>query len=93
MIPLMLLGFLSPALAFVVVAAGPAGAAGRRGGGGGERGAQERVPVEAADAKDSDGDGLSDFDEVHKHRTDPREADSDGDEVPDGDWLERREHT
>src|SRR5688572_29868269 len=45
-----------------------------------------------ADA-DSDNDGLSDFHEVHKHRTDPAKADSDGDGVPDGDWLERREFT
>ena len=49
------------------------------------------LPV-AADL-DSDGDGLSDFHEVHKHRTDPRSADSDGDGVPDGDWFERREFT
>jgi len=42
---------------------------------------------------DTDGDGLSDFHEVHKHRTDPEAADSDGDGVPDGDWFERREFT
>jgi hypothetical protein len=42
---------------------------------------------------DSDGDGLSDFREVHKHRTDPRAADSDGDGVPDGAADERREWT
>ena len=42
--------------------------------------------------RDTDGDGLSDFHEVHKHLTDPRRADSDGDGVPDGDWLERREY-
>ncbi len=42
---------------------------------------------------DRDGDGLSDFREVHKHFTDPDSADSDGDGIPDGDWLERREHT
>lgn len=41
--------------------------------------------------QDTDGDGLSDFHEIHKHRTDPRSADSDGDGVPDGDWHERRE--
>ena len=34
-----------------------------------------------------------DFQEVHKYRTDPAEADSDGDGIPDGDWLERREFT
>jgi len=32
---------------------------------------------------DSDGDGLSDFHEVHKHFTDPTAADSDGDGVHD----------
>jgi hypothetical protein len=41
---------------------------------------------------DRDGDGLSDFQEIHKYRTDPDRADSDGDGVPDGDWLERREY-
>ncbi|MEM8711540.1 MAG: transglutaminase domain-containing protein, partial [Planctomycetota bacterium] len=47
----------------------------------------------AALDRDTDGDGLSDFHEVHKHRTDPKLADSDGDGVPDGDWHERREFT
>lgn len=41
---------------------------------------------------DTDGDGLSDFVEIHKHLTDPKKADSDGDGVPDGDWRERREY-
>lgn len=41
---------------------------------------------------DRDRDGLSDFHEVHKYRTDPDKADSDGDGVPDGDWRERREY-
>jgi hypothetical protein len=41
---------------------------------------------------DADRDGLSDFHEVHKYGTDPRKADSDGDGVADGDWLERREY-
>lgn len=52
------------------------------------------APAALADRRDpdSDRDGLSDFHEVHKHRTDPRKADSDGDGVPDGDWLERREY-
>lgn len=40
---------------------------------------------------DTDRDGLCDFHELHKHFTDPRKADSDGDGIPDGDWLERRE--
>ncbi len=51
------------------------------------------LPSPAPQSLDTDGDGLSDFDEVHKHRTDPERADSDGDGVPDGDWRERREHT
>lgn len=42
---------------------------------------------------DTDGDGLSDFHEVHKYLTDPAQADSDGDGVPDGDWSERREYS
>src|SRR6266850_5609269 len=40
---------------------------------------------------DTDGDGLSDFQELHKYFTDPAKADTDGDGVPDGDWDERRE--
>jgi hypothetical protein len=40
---------------------------------------------------DTDGDGLSDFDELHKYLTDPKSADSDGDGIPDGGWDERRE--
>lgn len=47
----------------------------------------------AAQDPDTDRDGLSDFHEVHKHRTDPRKADTDGDGVPDGDPDERREFT
>lgn len=46
----------------------------------------------AAAAQDTDGDGLSDFHEIHKYLTDPSKADSDGDGVPDGDWRERREY-
>jgi beta-lactamase regulating signal transducer with metallopeptidase domain len=42
---------------------------------------------------DTDGDGLSDFQEVHKYLTDPMKKDSDGDGTPDGDWNERREYT
>jgi len=37
--------------------------------------------------KDSDGDGLSDGDEVNDHGTDPAEADSDGDGLSDGDEI------
>lgn len=46
----------------------------------------------AAEDKDTDGDGLSDFREVHKYGTDPKKKDSDGDGKPDGDWDERREY-
>ncbi len=42
--------------------------------------------------KDSDSDGLSDFEEIHKYFTDPNSADSDADGQPDGDWNERREY-
>ena len=41
---------------------------------------------------DQDGDGLSDFHEIHKYLTDPTKKDSDGDGTPDGDWRERREY-
>ncbi|MEN6575120.1 MAG: M56 family metallopeptidase [Phycisphaerales bacterium] len=41
---------------------------------------------------DSDGDGLTDFQETHKYLTDPAKKDSDGDGTPDGDWNERREY-
>jgi hypothetical protein len=49
-------------------------------------------PAAAAD-RDGDGDGLSDFAEQHKYRTDPTKADSDGDGRADGEWNERREFT
>ena len=42
---------------------------------------------------DRDGDGLSDFQEVHKYCTNPDSADSDGDGVADSDWHERREYS
>src|SRR5258706_11297824 len=41
---------------------------------------------------DSDHDGLSDFQELHKYFTDPHKADTDGDGIPDGEWEERREY-
>ncbi len=42
---------------------------------------------------DTDGDGLSDFHEKHKYRTDPKKKDTAGGGVPDGDWRQRREFT
>jgi len=41
---------------------------------------------------DTDGDGLSDYDEYCKYRTDPTKKDTDGDGTADGDWQERREY-
>jgi hypothetical protein len=43
-----------------------------------------------ADA-DSDGDGLSDFHEIHKYFTDPSKLSTAGDAISDGDWQRRRE--
>ena len=42
---------------------------------------------------DTDGDGLTDYEEYCKYKTDPTLADSDEDGVPDADWNERREYT
>ena len=42
---------------------------------------------------DTDGDSLSDYDEVRKYRTNPLKKDSDDDQFPDNDWNERREYT
>jgi hypothetical protein len=43
-------------------------------------------------SSDTDSDGLSDYDEYCKYRTDPTKKDSDDDGKPDGDWDERREY-
>jgi hypothetical protein len=51
------------------------------------------VAVQHPGDVDSDHDGLSDFDEIHKYFTDPHNPDTDGDGIPDGDWNERREYT
>jgi hypothetical protein len=51
------------------------------------------APATGTIDKDSDGDGLSDFVETHKHFTDPAKKDSDGDGTPDGDANERREYS
>ena len=42
---------------------------------------------------DSDKDGLSDYDEIFKYKTNPNKADSDGDGIIDSDWNERKEYT
>ena len=44
-------------------------------------------------AFDTDADGLTDYEEYCKYRTNPTLADSDGDGVSDKDWNERREYT
>jgi hypothetical protein len=46
----------------------------------------------AGDA-DTDGDGLPDFQEIHKYRTDPGKKDTAGAGVADGDWAQRRQFT
>lgn len=42
---------------------------------------------------DTDADGLSDYDEYCKYRTNATKVDSDGDGKIDSDWRERREYT
>ncbi|HKB35401.1 MAG TPA: transglutaminase domain-containing protein, partial [Gemmataceae bacterium] len=43
--------------------------------------------------RDSDGDGLADFHETHKYRTDPSKKETAGKDMPDGEWQQRREFT
>ena len=43
--------------------------------------------------RDSDGDGLSDYQEIHKYFTDPKKRSTGGDGVSDGDPQRRREFT
>jgi hypothetical protein len=50
-------------------------------------------PLAGLPDRDSDGDGLSDFQEVHKYRTSPEKKDTAGDGISDGDWQRRREFT
>src|SRR5699024_11949409 len=38
-------------------------------------------------SKDTDGDGLSDGDEINEYRTNPNESDTDGDGLSDGDEV------
>ena len=42
---------------------------------------------------DVDSDGLTNYEETVKYKTNPYHADSDGDGIPDGEWNERREYT
>lgn len=49
-------------------------------------------PVTPKDA-DSDGDGLSDYAEIHKYGTDPHKRDTAGKGVSDSDWDQRKEFT
>ena len=44
-------------------------------------------------SSDTDADGLTDYEEYCKYKTDPTLADSDGDGTPDAEWNERREYT
>src|SRR5262249_27904448 len=45
-------------------------------------------PIRASENPDldSDGDGLSDFQEIHKYRSDPGKLSTGGDGVSDGEW-------
>ena len=58
----------------------------------GQETARPGGPAQAAD-QDTDGDGLSDFQEIHKYRTDPTRKDTAGIGVSDGEWQQRREFT
>jgi hypothetical protein len=48
---------------------------------------EEKALHTALDNPDSDGDGLSDYDEVKKWKTDPMRPDTDGDGFPDGEEV------
>jgi Transglutaminase-like superfamily len=54
---------------------------------------KKEVPRAEEPDRDSDGDGLPDFQEVHKYRTDPSKKDTAGKGLSDGDWQQRREFT
>jgi RNA polymerase sigma factor (sigma-70 family) len=51
------------------------------------------TPTKPQSDPDSDGDGLPDFHEIHKYRTDPNKKDTAGNGISDGDWQQRREFT
>jgi hypothetical protein len=53
---------------------------------------EQKYGTDASQA-DSDGDSLTDYDEVRKYRTNPLSPDSDGDGKEDSVWEERREYT
>ncbi|MCG8454425.1 MAG: hypothetical protein MI717_14730 [Spirochaetales bacterium] len=54
--------------------------------------ATERRLKTYVDSQDTDGDGLNDYDEVHKYNLNPLTADSDGDGKGDFLWEERWEY-
>ena len=56
--------------------------------------AAQTAPASVAiPASDTDGDGLSDYAELHKYFTDPRKVNSAGSSKPDSDWEQRKEFT
>lgn len=50
---------------------------------------QEAQKLELLKKKDTDGDGLSDYDELYVYHTSPYLADTDGDSIPDGEEVAR----
>lgn len=50
---------------------------------------QEAQKLELLKKKDTDGDGLSDYDELYVYHTSPYLADTDGDAIPDGEEVAR----
>jgi hypothetical protein len=59
----------------------------------GEGGPGAKVVRPRTDDPDSDGDGLSDFHEIHKYFTNPHKKATAGKDISDGDWNERRQFT
>ncbi len=50
---------------------------------------EESQKIELLKKKDTDGDGLSDYDELYIYRSSPYLADTDGDAIPDGEEVAR----
>lgn len=50
---------------------------------------EEAQKIEIQKKKDTDGDGLSDYDELYTYHTSPYLTDTDGDTVPDGEEVAR----